>query len=128
LPAGLDRPTPDLPVRQAIDGLRIALHLSAKLTFECEADLPVVPHLMAPDLARRHGVPARTSKWPNVPQGHPWRPLADYLEGTNVRHYGGNATANLNFLAPCVGHLRLNHAMSIILGGASEKCIEGSGS
>ncbi len=60
-------------------GLRIALHLSSRLS------VSVVPHLMTPDIARRHGLPARASSWPHVPQGDPWRPLADYMEGPDAR-------------------------------------------
>jgi hypothetical protein len=60
-------------------GLRIALHLSSRLT------IPVVPHLMTPELAQQRGTPAKMARHYDLPLDHPWHPLAAFLESEGAR-------------------------------------------
>jgi hypothetical protein len=54
-------------------GLRIALHLCRRLP------VPIVPHLMEPEISRRRGSPAAPLKLDPGAVPEAWRPLAMFL-------------------------------------------------
>lgn len=58
-----------------VGGLRIAIHLTTL------SQVPVVPHLMAAELARRSGTPGKQAPAFGLPPDHPWHALAAFLEG-----------------------------------------------
>ena len=61
-------------------GLRIALTL-------CEAvSIPIAPHLMTVEIARRQGTPAKPAKLRTMPADHPWHGLVSFLQSGNALH------------------------------------------
>jgi len=60
-------------------GLRIALNLSSVVS------IPVVPHLMTPELAQQHGAPTKPVKLLTLPPDHPWHILVDFLRSDEAR-------------------------------------------
>jgi Uncharacterized protein conserved in bacteria C-term(DUF2220) len=60
-------------------GLLIALNLASAVK------IPLVPHLMTPELARRNGTPKKVARPIDLPLDHPWRPLAMFLQSDEAR-------------------------------------------
>jgi Uncharacterized protein conserved in bacteria C-term(DUF2220) len=60
-------------------GLKIALGLGNT------PKIPVLPHLMSTELARRHGAQAKAARGLNLPVDHVWYSLAMLLESGDAR-------------------------------------------
>jgi hypothetical protein len=61
-------------------GLRIALTLCSTVS------IPIVPHLMTAELARRYGTKAKPAKLRTIPPGHPWHQLVCFLQSDGASH------------------------------------------